>query len=445
MLKTELMTKMDYAWYRMDTKHNLMVINVAMMFEGKPDIRTLRQTISERLAAYPRFSQRVVMQHKQPVWQEVQHFDHASHVEYRRLPRAWAQDELQQYLSSLSSVPLDKNRPLWMMSVLENPDSGFAIVFRLHHCVADGIAMMHIISQLTDELNATGAAPVQAAPAETDNIINRSLQNSAHLAAVALETGKLATLISDTRSQMKGKPGAAKQVCWSESLSLDQVKAVGKRHAATVNDVLCGAISGALRDYLDETGDAAHGGKIRAAVTLNLRDKAKAHELGNHFGLIALTMNTGLSEPLARLQQVQTSLLQLKASRQAHATHAVLSIAGHLPLPLQHLALNMFTDKGTMVISNLEGPSSERTLAGQRMTDLLFWVPQTGNIGLGMSIVSYAGKIRFGLFADQKLVRQPQRMMALCCDHFRKLAQAISHPQAQPQTVGMSLPQLAGI
>jgi hypothetical protein len=72
-------------------------------------------------------------------------------------------------------------------------------------------------------------------------------------------------------------------------------------------------------------------------------------------------------------------------------------------------------------------------------------VPQTGNIGLGMSIVSYAGKIRFGLFADQKLVRQPQRMMALCCDHFRKLAQAISHPQAQPQTVSISLPQLAGI
>ena len=155
-------------------------------------------------------------------------------------------------------------------------------------------------------------------------------------------------------------------------------------------------------------------------------------------------MNTGLNEPLARLQQVQTSLQQLKASRQAHATHAVLSIAGHLPLPLQHLALNMFTDKGTMVISNLEGPSSERALAGQRMTDLLFWVPQTGNIGLGMSIVSYAGKIRFGLFADQKLVRQPQRMMALCCDHFRKLAQAISHPQAQPQSVGICSPQLAG-
>ena len=126
MLKTELMTKMDYAWYRMDTKHNLMVINVAMMFEGKPDIRALRQTISERLAAYPRFSQRVVLQYKQPVWQEVPHFDPASHVEYRRLPQAWAQDKLQHYLSSLSSVPPDKNRPRWMMSVLENHGSRFS-------------------------------------------------------------------------------------------------------------------------------------------------------------------------------------------------------------------------------------------------------------------------------------------------------------------------------
>lgn len=439
MLNTEPMTKMDYAWYRMDTKHNLMVINVAMMFEGTPDIRVLRQTVSERLSQYPRFAQRVVQQQNQSVWQEVRHFEHASHVEYQRLNKHWGQVELQQHLSSLSSVPLDKSRPLWMMSVLENPGSGFAIIFRLHHCITDGIGMMHVINQLTDDLGAvaTQQSP-QNQPTATISSLQRSLKTGAHLAAVALETGKLSSMLSDTRSHMKGKPSAAKQICWSESLSLDQVKSVGKRHAATVNDVLCGAISGAMRDYLGEQGDAAQHGTIRAAVTLNLRDKAKAYQLGNHFGLIALPMQTGLVEPLARLQQVQTSLQQLKTSRQAHATKTVLSVAGHLPLALQRFALNMFTDKGTMVISNLEGPTTERLLAGNRMTDLLFWVPQTGNIGLGLSIVSYAGKIRFGLFADQKLVRQPQRMMDLCCDHFRKLAQAVSHPQ--PQASGVYLP-----
>jgi hypothetical protein len=116
----------------------------------------------------------------------------------------------------------------------------------------------------------------------------------------------------------------------------------------------------------------------------------------------------------------------------------ILGIAGYLPLALQRFSLNLFTNKASLVITNVEGPKSARWLAGVRMTDMMFWVPQTGNLGVGVSIVSYAGTIQFGVFADQKLMPNPQRLANLCADQFTHLAQAgKAEPLAAPGYVPM--------
>jgi hypothetical protein len=100
---------------------------------------------------------------------------------------------------------------------------------------------------------------------------------------------------------------------------------------------------------------------------------------------------------------------------------AFLSSAGTLPRALQRFALNLFTSKGSVVLTNIEGPASTRFLAGARMTDVICWVPQAGMIGVGLALISYAGQMQLALFVDQAMVPDPERLMALTHDAFEEL------------------------
>jgi hypothetical protein len=132
----------------------------------------------------------------------------------------------------------------------------------------------------------------------------------------------------------------------------------------------------------------------------------------------------------------------IKRSHQPRATMAFLSLAGCLPTALQHFALNLFTAKGSVVLTNIEGPASRRYLAGSRLTDLICWVPQTGKLGVGLAFISYAGQIQLALFVDTALVPDPERLMQLTQDAFQELelatqGDAAPQPAATPAPPGM--------
>jgi hypothetical protein len=111
----------------------------------------------------------------------------------------------------------------------------------------------------------------------------------------------------------------------------------------------------------------------------------------------------------------------VKRSRQPHATMAFLTIAGSLPRALQRLALDLFTSKGSVVLTNIEGPATTRFLAGARMTDVICWVPQAGLIGVGLALISYASQVQLALFVDEAKVTEPERLMALTRRAFDEL------------------------
>ena len=433
MFKLDRMSSVDYAWRRMDSASNLMVINAALMFDGPLDLQRLRQTIAGRLLAYPRFRQRVVLRGRTPYWQEMAGFELDDHLQHHSLSQNWGRAELQHYLSGLAHEPLPEDRPLWQLHVLENADRSFAVVFRLHHCIADGIALMDVIHQLTDAGQEEAERMSSYAVRGSDEGLAGAGGKWLRAARQTVETAKLGILLNDDQTLFKGTPGSEKQIVWSQRMSLAEVKAVARRHDSTINDVLCSAIGGALGAYLGEQGERPDV-MVRAAMTFNLRDKRQAYQLGNDFGLVALNLHTGITDPLKRLQDAKARLQQLKASRQANATRAILGLAGRLPLMLQRFALNLFTNKGSLVISNLEGPKTVRYLAGARMSDMVFWVPQTGNLGIGVSIISYAGNIQFGVFADRKLLPHPERFAALCVEQFTQLAEA-GRLRLLPQTM----------
>lgn len=422
------MTKRDFAWRRMDTDKNLMVINSILLFEGPVDMDKLISTIEHRLPNYPRFTQKVVTRMGRPHWVEDEAFNIAAHIKLERLEHQVGRHELQDHLTRMAHVALDENRPLWHITVLDKVGQGHAIVFRLHHCITDGLGLVHVLNHLTDDNDQHGRAPSmkdhphQAEPAYKSDL--SFICKAVSWLKIAAHVTWLGLLPPDARTRLKARLAGEKKLVWLPPLQLEAVRAMAKRMGVTINDVWVAAVAGALRQYLAEQGERLDGRALRAAVTFNLREKADAFRLGNEFGLVAVALPTNLDDPVERLQQVNRRMVAIKRSHQPQATMAFLSLAGSLPRLLQRFALDLFTLKGSVVLTNIEGPQKHRYLAGSKMTELICWVPQAGLIGTGFSFLSYAGQIQLGLFVDTKMVERPERLMALTYEAFANLEQA---------------------
>jgi WS/DGAT/MGAT family acyltransferase len=199
------------------------------------------------------------------------------------------------------------------------------------------------------------------------------------------------------------------------------VKTLGKALGCTVNDVLLACASGALRGYLRDEGEDPDGQTIRATVPVNLRPLEHAKKLGNHFGLVFLDLPIGEPNPLTRLQRVAACMRDLKGRRQAIVAFGLLAALGMAPAALQAPALDLFSRKASAVATNVPGPQQPLYLAGVEVSEIMFWVPQTGSIGLGLSILSYNGKVYFGVIGDGKRVRDPDAIVQRFGREFEKL------------------------
>jgi WS/DGAT/MGAT family acyltransferase len=350
---------------------------------------------------------------------------------------------------------LDKHRPLWQFHLVESYQGGSALVARIHHSYADGIALVQVLLSLTDTARIPGKADALskawlkqegAAVARRVGAVDRyvklggrmvgqgmamgmSVYRDPTLAGVlAKEGGEIArelvtalALSDDPPSLLRGELGVSKRVAWAEPLDLDEVKAVGRACGSTVNDVLMAAASGALREYMRERGADVDGMFLRATVPVNLRPLEHAKKLGNHFGLVFLDLPVGEANPVRRLMRVSDCMNQLKGSRQAIVAYGLLAALGMAPAAVQEVALELFSRKATAVATNVPGPQQPLYMAGCALREMMFWVPQTGSIGVGMSIMSYNGRVHFGLIADAKLIPDPDAVIRRFGPEFDKL------------------------
>lgn len=451
-LKKVPMSRVDTAWLRMERATNLMMITGVMMFETPLDIRTLRKVIETKFLAYPRFRQKAVDTPTGAFWQDDADFDPEWHIRLTALPGKGGKKELERLTSQLASTPLDKTKPLWQFHLVEKFGGGSALISRIHHCYADGIALVQVLLSLTEVGEESGRkaalakrwlkkeehAPVAQRVGAIDRYVqlgNRMLEkgmemyNDPTLAAVlaregvdiAREVGLALSLSDDPETVLKGRLGVSKRVAWAEPMDLAEVKSVSKALHCTVNDILLASASGALRSYMIERGEQLDGITIRATVPVNLRPLEHAKQLGNHFGLVFLDLPVGEPNPVRRLQRVADCMRQLRKSRQAVATFGALAAVGMAPPAVQAFALEMFSRKASAVATNVPGPQMPLYLGGSKIRDLMFWVPQTGSIGLGISILSYNGAVHFGLIADAKLMPDPDSVIRRFRPEFEKL------------------------
>jgi diacylglycerol O-acyltransferase / wax synthase len=463
MASRERMSSVDTAWLRMDRPTNLMQIIGVMLFKGQLDYGRLRATIEQRMLKFRRFRQLVVADGSGYVWQDDPDFDLDRHLHRELLPAPGGKTELQHYLADLASEPLNPNRPLWDFRLIDTALGGQALIMRLHHSIADGIAMVGVILSMADDSPDAAGKTVPAAADEAHEEAGdeegddpfwetlwgpvsdakaASLRLAASLrdkyqdivqnpvkvldyarvaGAIAAEVAKLAIMPDDSRTRLKGRPGAAKRVAWSEALPLPHIKDVGKVLGCSVNDLLLSAAAGAIRSYLVDKGDIVEGVEIRAMVPVNMRRPKDAGKLGNRFGLVAVELPVGIENPLARLYATRARMEELKSSYQAALTLSILGLVGMAPHFVQEQVLDLLASKATAVMTNVPGPKSALYLAGAKLAEPLFWVPQSGNIGIGVSILSYDNRVQFGLITDRKLVPDPERIVARFAGEFEKL------------------------
>jgi diacylglycerol O-acyltransferase / wax synthase len=441
----EPLSSVDFAWLRMDDPTNLMHINGVLVLERPIELDALRAVIEKRLGAIPRFRNRVVVPKRgKPYWEPDPAFDIANHVPRMVLPDPGGDAELRAAIESVISTQFDFDHPPWSFRLIDNYRGGSVVLGRLHHCMGDGVALMLVLLSLTDRT--PDADPTVRNPFLSLYSTHKGEDGELDLAAIRklaeeimpdgmrlllnpaeafrsvkgwlkgpLATGNLGRLLlrrADPPTVFKGPLGVPKRVGWSESLPLEEVKAVGKALGGTVNDVLLSAMSGGLRRYLQRYGEPPHDLNFRAAMPVNLRTMDRMHQLGNQFGLIFLSLPVGIADPLKRLAELSRRSHSLKRSLEPVVVFRILDAMGIVPHEIQKLVVKIFATKATAVMTNVPGPNRTLYLAGRPIQDLFFWVPQAGRVGIGISICSYAGGVRMGVGTDAGLVPDPENIVA---------------------------------
>jgi diacylglycerol O-acyltransferase / wax synthase len=404
----------DAAWLRMDRPTNLMVINSLMWFATPPDWDAVRAVFVERIVErFPRF-RRVARPGGAlggPFWEDDASFDAKAHFHRIALPAPHDETALRELVGDLAAMPLDHGRPLWEVYLIEGFGDGGAVLTRIHHAVADGISLARVLLSAADgaddgagfgepehsgrSLAARGAEAVLH-PRRT------AARGLTDLAAFA----KLTLPRFERSKALKGAPHVAHRVAWSRPVDLWRVKRTAHAYRVTVNDVLIGALAGALRRTLG-TSEPIH-----ALVPFNLRplDEALPEDLGNRFGLVLLELPVDLADQVDRVWAAARRMDAIKASDEGAIAYGILDAIGRAPVEMEARLVDYFSNKASMVLTNVPGPQRRVALAGTEVAGALVWAPCSGHMQMSVSLLSYAGKVAVGFLSDAGVMPEPQRL-----------------------------------
>jgi WS/DGAT/MGAT family acyltransferase len=438
------MPSADAAWLHMDRPTNPMVVNGLFLLGEAPDFDLMAARLEEGLVArFPRFRQRVTdALGRRPAFEDDPAFELDSHLRRLMLPPPGDRAALQAAVGGLIELPLDPGRPLWEAHLIEGFGDGAAVLWRMHHCIADGIALARVMLSVSDDADAAiEPAPPRPARGALRRLadgplgalsaarrlggaaVHEATESLVHpdhlreLAGMALRdtatTAKLLGAPADVPSDLRGPLSGRRRVAWSEPFPLERIRKAGRRRRVTINDLLVSALAGALHE-LFESSAPRHGngrpGEIHTMVPFNLRplDEPVPSDLGNEFALILLALPVGPLPPAERLREVSSRMGAIKRSHEATISYGILSAIGLTPPWVEDRLIGFFTDKASLVVTNVPGPRRRVRFAGVPVTGVMVWAPCSGSMGMTVSIFSYGGEVTVGFMADTALVPDPK-------------------------------------
>lgn len=470
----------DQTWLHMDRPNNLMHIHGLMEFAQPPDWQAMREVVQERLVEkYPVFSRRPAQHDSGWVWEPDPAFSLDNHLRRVVMPEGSGIAELREHVSRGFSVPLTHDVPLWDFELIENVtmDSGATSSFmfsRFHHALADGIRSVQLLLSLCD----IEGDPTPAAVGRRDSSgsLTAALRRTTHdvadlakgvasglvrlpvtmlhpksfyqgldlvihpthmidaVAALANEANATVNTLAESarvliaprsvETSWSGTPDVEKRVDWVAGLPLNQVKEIGRRHKATVNDVMLATVSRAMSRYLMEHGEMVDEISWLVPVSLVPQDLNLPEELGNHFSLVFLPMPLGIESPDELFEAIRVRMSRIKNSAEPVITFGVQNLIAQSPKAVAVGLTNLFANKGVGVLTNVPGPRTHMDFAGSRVTNVFGWAPTSGDQPLSLCIYSYAGHVSVGIAADAALIPDPGRMANLIREEFEVLSRA---------------------
>ncbi len=417
----------DAVWLQ-DSATNLMVIN-GVLITDHIDLETVRATFQRRVLEvnggqrFARFTHRVTWRGGTPWWETDPEFDIARHILPASATGLTSRKALQHFVGSEASRPLPEDRPLWQFELVEEFEPGTsALIVRIHHSIGDGMALLAVIFALMDDAVATEEPGIARAVRPAAGHLGKGL-----LRLVTLPLAAPGVLIRrlfwprDSHALHGPKVSGTKTVAWTAPVELALFKEAKNRIGATVNDVLMACVSGALSRYLAEhAGEVVE--KFHVSMPVNIRPPDAPMTLENRFAAVPLVLPAGIADIRTRVRAVKARMDTLKTSVEPIVVYGIQgALLTLLPQAVSRALIDFLANKCTAVVTNVPGPQRDLLLAGRAVQGLMFWVPQRADIGVGISILSYAGKVQVGIIADGELVPDASDLVTAFEQEFQAL------------------------
>jgi WS/DGAT/MGAT family acyltransferase len=429
------LTGLDASFLALEKGGAHMHVGSVLVFDGEaPDYEDFVAQIEQRLHLVPRYRQKLAfapLAQARPVWVDDPHFNARYHVRHTALPAPASEEELRRLAGRVFSQSLDRSKPLWEMWLVHRVgEDQWALVLKTHHALVDGISGVDIMNVMfdlepdppepepgpawyprpepsgtalfADAMTERAAMPLAAARAAASML-------SGPRETVATATRAIAGLASMASAGLGGAPasplnttiGPHRRFAWVES-DLDRFKAIKGALGGTVNDVVLTVVTGALRAHLERRGRDPEGQELKAMVPVSVRSDDQRGDLGNKVAAMYAPLPVGIADPLERFRIVHEALGDLKQSAQAIGAETLTQLAGFVAPTLldQGARLQSLQRLFNVTVTNVPGPQFALYMLGRRLRAFYPQVPLVQNTALGIAIMSYDGKLFFGLLGD---------------------------------------------
>jgi diacylglycerol O-acyltransferase / wax synthase len=377
---------------------------VIVIGEDGPGLEALRDTIAARIEAAPALTRRLGGAPEAPAWEPDPRFDLREHVVAGPPAEPLGERGLRDAVAGLFAQRLDRERPLWRLDVLELRGGASALVWRVHHAVADGTTTMGFARAVLFDPEAPGAGA--GAPARHPDPVADDARRRAHLAGfLRREFAR-----SRGRSPFDGRIGTRRRIAFAAAPLRALHDAARRLAGATVNDAVLATVAGGLRRWLE----LHHGslGELRAKVPVSLHQEGD--DAGNRDSFFAVDLPLNEPDPVARLRAVREETAERKADHDAEEMDALLRELSDVSPRLARFwsTLERSPRRFALNVSNVPGPRRPVSVQGTPVSELHTIAEIGERHALRVSVLSYAGELGFGLCADPAIVHDLDALVA---------------------------------
>lgn len=466
------LTALDNSFLILEKPNAYMHVASTLVFESGPlatadggiDANAIRQLFASSLHLIPRYRQKLayVPFTSQPVWVDDDRFNLDYHIRHSALPRPGTEAQLKRLSGRIMQQHLDRQRPLWELWIIEGLSGDrFALISKVHHCMIDGISGVDMLKILLSPFEQQDVHETpQFIPRPTPSGVELLRDEAAHWAKLPVEAargiGSLVAAAQDTQrdiltrgravaetlgasfrtasaTPLNGEIGPHRRFDWL-TMSLADIKAVRRALGGSLNDIVLTVVTGAVRRFLQRRLVDPRRIDFRVMTPVSVRSEDERGAFGNRVSAWTVDLPVGEEDPRRQLETIRRTTADLKASRRAVGAEVLTQVAEWTPSTLLSLAGRNMTRllPFNMVVTNVPGPQFPMYMLGARLLETFPHVPLVDNLGLGIALLSYDGRLCWGFNADYDLVPDLAAYVKATREAFEELQVLAERVKAAP-------------